>query len=598
MDKKKKIRIWLPGWAMVLWLLVSLFSAGCANRGMGPQGGPVDSIPPVPLKAEPENGSVNFTGNRIEVTFDEYIQLNNVAQNMLMSPPQQTPPEVKARGKKLLIHFVDSLRDSTTYTIDFGSAVCDYNERVPLHGYAFAFATGPTIDTLETFGLVVDAENLDPVYGVYAGIYSNLSDTAFVSEPFLRVARTDSAGMFRIGNMRAGRYRLYAVDDISRDYRLTVGEALAFDPEPFTVDGAMSHNTMSNDTASNDTVAEVPLHVLYLFREKQQRLYLQRTLREQQHCVRVLFSSAPDSLPIFRALDDSVSFFPSYSQHADTVSLWLIDSLSILRDSLFFEIRYRRTDSLYHLEWATDTLRAIWRAPRKAAKTPSHVLKPKALELKCNARQGFELNDTLLVLCSTPMALIEADSLHLLQVVDSLRKPLEFAIQKSDSTPMSFQVVAPMQPGQIYELRLDSGALTDIYGVSNVYSSYTLQLRTPEDYSTLRVRLNPAVANARIQVLNNKDQVVRELPATDDGAYFQYLKADTYFLRMYIDLNGDGEWTTGSWTEARQPEPIYYYPNSIQTKSNWDFEEEWDYRAVPQLDAKPKQLIHAAPKKK
>ena len=556
MDKKKKIRIWLPGWAMVLWLLVSLFSAGCANRGMGPQGGPVDSIPPVPLKAEPENGSVNFTGNRIEVTFDEYIQLNNVAQNMLMSPPQQTPPEVKARGKKLLIHFVDSLRDSTTYTIDFGSAVCDYNERVPLRGYAFAFATGPTIDTLETFGLVVDAENLDPVYGVYAGIYSNLSDTAFVSEPFLRVARTDSAGMFRIGNMRAGRYRLYAVDDISRDYRLTVGEALAFDPEPFTVDGAISNNTMSNDTASNDTAVEVPLHVLYLFREKQQRLYLQRTLREQQHCV------------------------------------------SILRDSLFFEIRYRRTDSLYHLEWATDTLRAIWRAPRKAAKTPSYVLKPKALELKCNARQGFELNDTLLVLCSTPMALIEADSLHLLQVVDSLRKPLEFAIQKSDSTPMSFQVVAPMQPGQIYELRLDSGALTDIYGVSNVYSSYTLQLRTPEDYSTLRVRLNPAVANARIQVLNNKDQVVREMPVTDEGAYFQYLKADTYFLRMYIDLNGDGEWTTGSWTEARQPEPIYYYPNSIQTKSNWDFEEEWDYRAVPQLDAKPKQLIHAAPKKK
>ena len=163
MDKKKKIRIWLPGWAMVLWLLVSLFSAGCANRGMGPQGGPVDSIPPVPLKAEPENGSVNFTGNRIEVTFDEYIQLNNVAQNMLMSPPQQTPPEVKARGKKLLIHFVDSLRDSTTYTIDFGSAVCDYNERVPLRGYAFAFATGPTIDTLETFGLVVDAENRSTV---------------------------------------------------------------------------------------------------------------------------------------------------------------------------------------------------------------------------------------------------------------------------------------------------------------------------------------------------------------------------------------------------------------------------------------------------
>ena len=173
---------------------------GCANRGVGPQGGPLDSIPPVPLKAEPANGSVNFTGDRIEVTFNEYIQLDNLAQNMLMSPPQQTPPEVKARGKRLLIHFVDSLRDSTTYTIDFGSAVCDYNEKIPLPGYSFSFATGPTIDTLETFGLVVDAENLNPCAGLSAGIHSDLSDTAFVSGPFLRVARTDAAGRFRIGN--------------------------------------------------------------------------------------------------------------------------------------------------------------------------------------------------------------------------------------------------------------------------------------------------------------------------------------------------------------------------------------------------------------
>lgn len=569
---------------MAMVVLMAL-PVGCANRGVGPQGGPLDSIPPVPLKAEPANGSVNFTGDRIEVTFNEYIQLDNLAQNMLMSPPQQTPPEVKARGKRLLIHFVDSLRDSTTYTIDFGSAVCDYNEKIPLPGYSFSFATGPTIDTLETFGLVVDAENLNPCAGLSAGIHSDLSDTAFVSGPFLRVARTDAAGRFRIGNMRAGTYRLYALDDVSRDYRLTAGEALAFGEEPIRVGAEQA----------NDSTDSVTLSVLFLFREKQQRLYLQRTLREQRHCVEVYFSSSPDSLPQVRPLHDSLSYTTCYSEHADTMTIWLTDSDAIARDSLFFELRYRRTDSLFRPEWTVDTLRAVWRAPRqKSAAAP----KQRVLELGCSARQNFELNDTLLVVCATPLARIQADSIHLLHAVDSTRQPVDFRILTADSLPMRFQLVASMKPGERYELRIDSGALADIYGVANGYSSYQLQLRTPEDYSTLRVRLNPQVPDARIQLLNDKDQVLRELPATPEGAFFEYLKPDGYYLRLYIDANGDGEWTTGSWKEQRQPEQVYYFPEKIQTKSNWDFEEEWNYLAVPQLEAKPKELINAAPKKK
>ena len=130
---------------------------------------------------------------------------------------------MKARGKRVVIQFADSLRDNTTYTIDFGAAICDYTEKNPIHGYSFGFSTGPTIDTLETTGVVLDAENLKPRKGIIVGIHDDLSDTAFTKHPFLRIARTDSAGYYRIGNMHAGTYRLYAVDDVSRDYRLTPG---------------------------------------------------------------------------------------------------------------------------------------------------------------------------------------------------------------------------------------------------------------------------------------------------------------------------------------------------------------------------------------
>ena len=586
-------------------LFLAFFIAGCANRGIGPQGGPKDTTPPVPRGSEPEIGALNFKGKRIEVTFDEYLQLDNVAQNLLMSPPQQTPPDVKVRGKKLIIQLQDTLRDSTTYTINFGNAVCDYREKVPLHNYTFYFSTGPTIDTLEYTGRVYEAATLNPLEGIFVGIHQSMEDSAFTTAPFLRVAKTDSAGFFRIGNMHAGTYRLYAVEEVSRDYRLSPGEALAFADEPIrpVLPPVRMMDTLRTDTLRTDSLPEPEVKgaTLMLFREEQQRLYLQRTIRDQQHRIQIYFSSSPDSLPQLRPLTDSLNYFLSYSSKRDTVTLWLTDSLSIAQDSIFIEARFRRTDSLYRLEWATDTLRAIWRAPKlnaRAKAAEERKNRNRRLELKSNARSGFDLYDTLRLQCTTPIATIERDSLHLFERVDTILKPMPFTLAPYDTLPMQLVFLADFKPEGKYELHIDSAAIHDIYGVTHIKGTYPMQVKSLSDYSTLRVKLNPYLPKARIQVINNKDQVLRELPADPEGALFEYLKPDAYYLRLYLDENGDGKWTTGSWSEKRQPEPIYYFPEKIQTKSNWDFEEEWDYQAVEQLKAKPKELIKAAPKKK
>lgn len=565
-------------------LSVVLACAGCANRGIGPQGGPRDSIPPVPLHSEPENGSLEFRGNKIDVAFNEYLQLNNISQNLLMSPPQQHAPEVKARGKHLIVQFEDTLRENTTYTLDFGNAVCDFTERNPLANYTFAFSTGPVIDTLQLSGYVFDARNLNPVKGITVGVYSNLEDSAFTRLPFERIGRTDSVGAFRIGNMKEGIYRLYAVEDISRDYCLTPGESLAYADEPvmpaYETDSALT---------------------LWLFSQQQQRLYLLRTLREKQHKIQIYFSTSPDSLPQLRPLTDSLNYYISYNNTRDTLTMWLTDSASILQDSIFIEARYRRTDSLYHLEWAMDTLRAVWRTPRLSAKAQQLMLKRqrnRKIELKSNARSGFDIYDTLRISSTTPLSEFIADSIHLYERVDTILKPLAFSMAPTDTLPMQLFLFASLKPGKKYELHIDSAAMHDVYGAPNKEEKFTLQLKTPEDYSTLRVKLNPYLSNARIQLLNSKDEVVRELPSDPSGAFFKYLKPDAYYMRLYLDLDGDKRWTTGSWEEYRQPEPVYYFPEKIQTKPNWDFEEEWDYLAVPQTHAKPAALIKASAKKK
>lgn len=601
---KKFLYIWLGALALV----------GCANRGIGPQGGPKDTIPPQPVRSVPENGVVSFDGKQIEVLFNEYLQLDNVSQNLLMSPPQQNPPEVKARGKKLTVSFVDSLRENTTYTLDFGNAVCDFTEKNPLRGYSFAFSTGPFIDTLEARGCVVNAENLNPVPGVLVGIHSDLSDDAFASKPFDRIARTDSAGQFRIGNIHEGTYRLYALNDVSRDYRFTISEGLAYADEPFTpsVRPHFHTDSLGNDSLVGYEYSPADLQ-LWFFSEAYQRLYLQRTLREEQHRIQLLFSSEVDSVPVLRALrpsevdtaatdslwvDPMPYILPEYSRRNDTVTLWLTDSIAIRQDSLFFEARYRRTDSLYRLEWYTDTLRAIWRAPRltaKAREAQERRNRNRRLELKSNARQNFELYDTLRVTCTTPLEQILTDSIRLYERIDSVLVPVPFTLETSQ---MSFRVLANLGQGKRYELQIDSAALRDVYGIANLYTSYSLSLKTPEDYSTLRIHLTTPCPQARLQLLDTKDHVVREQPVEAGEVLFQYLKPDTYYLRLYIDADGDGHWTTGSWDNHRQPEQVYYFPQKIQTKSNWDFEESWDYTAVPQLEAKPKELIKTANKTK
>ena len=592
----------------IVWiLLTAIISAGCANRGIGPQGGPKDSIPPVPVRSVPEMGATNFNGKRIEVTFDEYIQLNNVGSNLLMSPPMQTPPDVRARGKRMIVNFQDTLYDNTTYTIDFGEAVCDFRERVPLKGYSFYFSTGDEIDTLEYTGRVYEASSLNPMQGILVGIHRDLSDTAFTKHPFLRIAKTDAQGYFRIGNIHPGTYRLYAVDDFGRDYRLTPGEAYAFADEPITVSAPDTLDTLGMTP---------PQAALFLFKEAQEKLYLQRALRDDRHRVVFLFSAPPDSVPSIRVLrpsemdtakSDSAWIDPTpyihmaYSTHRDTVTLWLTDSIAIRQDSLFLETRYRRTDSVFDLEWYTDTIRAIYRAPRMTAKAleqQERLNRLRRLELKSNARKDFEIYDTLRLVCSTPIRAIETDSIHLFHKEDTVFTPVSVSIMPYDSLPMELLFIADLQPGESYELRIDSGAMHDVYGTTHIAGSYALTVKTPADYSTLRVKLNPYVAQARIQVLNNKDQVLRELPAAEEGSFFEYLKPDTYYMRLYLDENGDGKWTTGSWEEHRQPEPIYYFPGKVQTKSNWDFEEEWDYRAVEQMKAKPSELVKPVQQKK
>ena len=619
-------------------ILTTLLLASCANRGQGPQGGPRDSIPPVVMKETPLNGTLNFTGKEIVVQFDEYIQLDDVQKNVLISPPQQTPPEVKAIGKKLSVVFQEDLIDSTTYTLDFGPAICDYNEKVPLEGYVFSFSTGDVIDSLAISGKLYDAATLNPMPFVIVGIHRNLSDSALSTIPFTRITRTDSEGNFIIHNIHAGTYRLYALNDISRDYIYQPGEALAYADSLIVPSCRIEEHTdtiwkdtlgidlLTGDTLFTRLVDSTYTHqvthfypdslILWCFEESKQRRYFQRVFREEQHVFSLVFSAPQDTLPIIRALRPSEvdslgndSSWVDFLQHSmlqasfnkDTLTFWLTDSLAIGMDSIYLQMQYKVTDSLYNLVDKIDTVLAVYRHPRlseKARETYERNKRNRKLELKTNASSKFEIYDTIRVLSAFPIDSLNDNMFHLWQKVDTILKPMALKLEKKDSMGMEVYVMAKLLPEASYQLKIDSAACIDIYGICNDSIEATLKLKSKEEYSSLTVKLEAFDSLARIQLLNDKDVVIRELPATNDGTKFEYLAPTTYYLRLYIDLDGDGKWTTGDWLLKRQPEPIYYFPKKLKLRANWDFEENFDHLAIPRANSKPKALAGKDNKKK
>src|SRR5436190_7190242 len=120
--------------------VLSLFIISCANQ-VAPQGGAKDVKPPKVLKAIPENFSTGFDSKKIQITFDEYVQLKDLNSQLIVSPPLSRQPVTKIRQKTLTIELSDTLHPNTTYTMNFGNAILDNNEGNPLEDFQYVFST-------------------------------------------------------------------------------------------------------------------------------------------------------------------------------------------------------------------------------------------------------------------------------------------------------------------------------------------------------------------------------------------------------------------------------------------------------------------------
>ncbi|MDD7725195.1 MAG: Ig-like domain-containing protein [Bacteroidales bacterium] len=571
---------------------------GCANPGT-PTGGPKDRKPPVMLSSTPAPGATDFQGKVVTIIFDENVQLKDADQKFVMSPPTAKRPRVEAHAKQVRVQFdeEEELLPATTYTLDFADCLSDLNEGNVYENFTFSFSTGESTDSMMISGNVFDAQTLMPVEGIYVLLHANLTDTAFTNATPIRIAKTDSHGRFAIKNVPDNaEYDVYALDDQNRNFMFDQpGEKIAWlgrhvTPSFETRQVADSVRTDStyvlNDTVRyyyspimRDTLVYTPDSLtIFAFSEDNYDQYITADERKSRNIISLALNKPMARRPkvTFPGNEGRDVGVFQYSPTNDTVKIWLTDTTVWHRDSVVIAVNYLWADSLGNLVDKVDTLKE-WHFERKAEEPKQKRRrkkteeKPKVKMMEVKIATSVAPYADLSINSSTPFASFVWDSVRLFVKADTLFNPVTFTPVEDTVNVCHKAIKFKWEPGAQYKLEVDSAAARDIYGLVNDALSLNVSVTALDKYGTLYIDVDSVPQNALIQLTDMRGNVVRQNYLKPSGkAGFRFLKPGDYMLRILMDDNRDGKWTTGKFADRRQPEALIYYMEKVSIRQNWD----------------------------
>ena len=609
-----------------------LFTISCARMGQ-PDGGWYDDDPPVVVGSTPEDRATNVNTKKITIYFDEFIKIDNASEKVIVSPPQLEMPEIKGAGKKIVVELKDTLKENTTYTIDFSDAITDNNEGNPLGNYTFTFSTGEQIDTFEIAGYVLDASNLEPIKGIAVGLYDDLSDTVFTTKPLMRISRTDGRGHFVVKGVAPGTYRAYALQDMDGDFCFKQkGEMIAFNHEEYSPSSKPDTrtDTIWRDSLHIDALRQVPYThflpddvTLLAFTHPQTDRYLLKTERAEPNKLSMYFTYGDSIVPEIKGLNfnSDSAFVVETNEKRDTIHYWLRDTALVNQDTLRMDITYHMTDTLGNLVLYTDSAVEMlpkvmhekrvkelakemekWQKQqekRKKNDQPYDSIYPvKPLEVKYNVPSAATPYSRITVEMPTPLEVCDTSKIHLYSMIDSVwyQAPCEF--RQMENSVRQYELLVDWRLETEYSFEVDSAAFIDIYGTISKANKQGIKVKGPDEFSLLIINVSGlAVADTSIivQLLSSSDTPEREVRVKNGSARFEYLSPGKYYMRAFVDANGNGIWDTGDYAADRQAESVYYYPQEIECKEKWDVTKSWNMTELPRFRQKPAAITKQKP---
>ena len=529
----------------IIYTILSLaIISGCAKRGY-PTGGPIDSIPPVLVNANPKLNSTNFDSEEIRLTFDEFVKLDKVQDQLIISPPvEKSAYEIKPLTgvtKKVFLKFIDTLDVNTTYTINFGNSIKDNNENNPLTFFSYTFSTGETIDSLYVKGNISDAYNIDIDEFVSIHLYridSILNDSIIFNKRPTYISNSLDSTSYTFKNIREGKYLIVAMKDVDNNY--------FFDPFYDKIGFIDSLITLPKDSIID----------FKLFKEETELIWDKPHFLNSEKIGFGYYGKLDfNKLVIDSSLPDSVDYTFTKEIEKDTIYLWLTRNSF---DSLNFNLIEKDTTKLTTVKFdrKRDTLIDSLSINAKTANV-------------IHLRESFKLSSNI------PIKKIE-DSLISIRDIDSISVAFATSLNDNlDEIDIKFEV----SPSDNYRIFILPNAIRDIKGVTNDTLQFNLVSQALEDYGNIYLDvIRNSQSKFILHLLNSNGDIIREYNNVNQNSTFNfdYIRPGKYTFRLIEDLNDNNLWDTGNYLKRVKPEPVYYFPSELEVRANWDLNETFD----------------------
>lgn len=505
-----------------------------------PQGGPKDSIPPTILKETPPNLSRNFSAEKIVIEFDEFIKLSNPFKEISVSPDLDQPLNPRVRRKNIEITLPDSLSEHTTYTINFGKAIGDFNEGNPLLNYSYVFSTGDVIDSLTIAGKVVNALTQAVEKEITVMLIPTRQDSIFGKRKANIFTLTDTAGNFRLQNLREDVYRIYALREENNDRVYNAADELI---------GFLSDSIVLNKDTSGIRL-EVSKGIPKDFRLLDRKI-------EPNGKIYFVFNKPlenPD-LTVTHPMKLNADKHVEYSQNRDSATVWL-------SDLTFDSLKVRFSDHGLLLDSIT------MRRGRNEKYDRDFFITDNLTGNKVNRIRHIELT------AGSPIQSVDRSKIILL--ADSV-PVTNFQLAKDTLANRRYIIRYNWRPKRNYELTLEEGAFTGFFSDKNTSVTKRFTMDETDNFGDILLRVSVPDTNRQylVQLVNEKmDFIYRSIPiSTSMDIPFRQFPGGKYTVRIVYDDNNNGKWDTGNVYENRQPEQVWYMGKTFIIRANWEQEE-------------------------
>jgi len=585
------------------WLFAVLVICwSCAQQG-NPTGGPRDEDPPVVLESDPPNYSTQFKAKKIRITFDEFIVLDNVNQELIVSPPMEEKPEVKLRKKTMIVEFEEDLKANTTYTFNFGDAIKDLHEGNKLQNFEYVFSTGDVLDSMSVKGTLKYAENLEvPEDQISIMLYTDLRDSVPLTEIPLYVGRSDDSGVFSVNNLRPDIYKVFALKDGNNNLLFDLPtEEIAFldsslnlNPDFIrhllgdTLVSQMIADTVALDSTGivTDSIAKpVPdLNSIYidleLFTEASEIQYITDYTRDDRRKIQLAFALPLTDSFTYRSLqrdeEKSPEFLEYFSPDRDSLTLWLMDSTDFKKDSITLQVNYTVKDTTERFITKSDTLLLAFREKqtrnRRGREVEEEEEEEKLVVHTIRSSGNLDLNRNLPFVLDFPLKMINDSLISLFQIADSVEITVPFQVEVDTLNPYRAELTCSWEPSSVYRMVALPGAISSIYPLLHDTINLTFKTRALEDYGQILLSLDHVKDRVIVQLFTGKTLVTQMIVNEDAQYAFPYLAPKKYHFKFIHDINENGKWDTGNYLKKLQPEPVELLPVEIEVRSNWDHE--------------------------